>query len=136
MRFSMLLLLLLSSSSSSSCVDPVRDPVLPRKGVLRTQKLKTHLLRTQSSKILPFKPGAGPYVAIYAAPTARDFFLASFYPSGPFTCIFSKTSPEFFLCWLWLTPVPVWAGRISKTGQPAHRYRQLTQVLVLIARGI
>ena len=34
-------------------------------------------------------------------------FLAYFYPSSPFTCIFSKTSPNFFLCWLWLTPVPV-----------------------------
>ena len=30
--------------------------------------------------------------------TARDFFLAYFYPSGPFTCIFSKISPDdFFL---------------------------------------
>ena len=29
-------------------------------------------------------------------PTARDFFLANFYLSGPFTRIFSKTSPEFF----------------------------------------
>ena len=27
-----------------------------------------------------------------------DFFLANFYLSGPFTCIFSKTSPRFFLC--------------------------------------
>ena len=27
--------------------------------------------------------------------TARDFFLAYFYPSDPFTCIFSKTSPDF-----------------------------------------
>ena len=25
-----------------------------------------------------------------------EFFLAYFYPSGPFTCIFSKTSPNFF----------------------------------------
>ena len=31
--------------------------------------------------------------------TAREFFLAYFYPSSPFTCIFSKTSPNFFLCW-------------------------------------
>ena len=34
-------------------------------------------------------------------------FVPYFYPSGPFTCIFSKTSPNFFLRWLWLTPVPV-----------------------------
>ena len=78
-----------------------------RSGELRTQKLKSHLLRTQSSKVLILKPGVGPYMAIYATHTARDFFLAYFYPSGPFTCIFSKTSPDFSLCWLWLTLVPV-----------------------------
>ena len=33
-----------------------------RSGVLRTQKLKTHLLRTQSSKVCPLKPGAGQYI--------------------------------------------------------------------------
>ena len=33
---------------------------------------------------------------------ASLFFLAYFYPSDPFICIFSKTSPDFFLCWLWL----------------------------------
>ena len=27
--------------------------------------------------------------------TARDFFLAYFYPFGPFTCIFSKTPLDF-----------------------------------------
>ena len=39
--------------------------------------------------------------------TGRDFFLANFYPSGPFPCIFFQNSLEFFLCWLWLTPVSV-----------------------------
>ena len=66
----------------------------------QTQKLKSHLVRTQSLNILPLKPGVGQYIAIHATLTARDFFLAYFYPSGPFTCIFSKTSPDFFLCWL------------------------------------
>ena len=46
----------------------------------------------------PLKPGVGQYIAIHATLTARDFFLAYFYPSGPFTCIFSKTSPDFFMC--------------------------------------
>ena len=50
----------------------------------------------------PFKIWVAQYIA-----TARDFFLVYFYPSGPFTCIFSKPLPIFFLCWLWLTPVPV-----------------------------
>ena len=49
-------------------------------------------------KILPLKPGVGQYIATHATPTARGFLLANFYTSGPFTCIFSKTSPEFFLC--------------------------------------
>ena len=40
------------------------------------------------------------YIVMHATLTARDFFLnfANFYPSGLFTCTFSKTSPEFFLC--------------------------------------
>ena len=70
-----------------------------RSGELRTQKLRSHLVRTQSLKVLPFKPGVVQHIAIHAKLTARDFFLAYFYPSSPFTCIFSKTSPNFFLCW-------------------------------------
>ena len=62
---------------------------------LRTQKLRSHLLRTQSSKVLPLKPGVGQYIAMHATSTAKDFFPAYFYPSGQFTCIFSKTSPYF-----------------------------------------
>ena len=70
----------------------------PRSGELRTQKLKSHLMKIQSLKVLPLKPGVGQYIAIHATLTARDSFLASFYPSGPFTCIFPRTPPEFFLC--------------------------------------
>ena len=82
-----------------------------RNGELRTQKLKSHLLRTQSLKVLLYekrgglcvcvcvlKPGVGQYVATHATLTARDFFPADFYPSGPFARISSKTSPEFFPC--------------------------------------
>ena len=72
----------------------------PRSGELRMQKLKSHLVRTQSLNVLPFTPGVGQYMAIHATLTARDFFLAYFYPSCPFTCISSKTSPDFFLCWV------------------------------------
>ena len=42
------------------------------------------------------KPGVGKYIALHTTLTARDFFLACFYPSGPFTCISSITSPDFF----------------------------------------
>ena len=69
--------------------------------------VKSNLVRTQSLNVLPLKPGVGQYIVIHATLAARDFFLAYFYPSGPFTCIFLKTSPDFFLRWLWLTPVSV-----------------------------
>ena len=72
--------------------------LIPRSGKLRMQKLKSHLMGTQSLKVLPLKPGVGQYIAMHATVTARDFFRANFYPSGPFTCIFPKTSPKFFLC--------------------------------------
>ena len=60
--------------------------------------LGCYLTRTQSLKVLPFEAGVDRYIVMHTTPTARDFFLANFYRSGPFTCIFSKTSPEFFLC--------------------------------------
>ena len=56
---------------------------------------KSHLVRTQSLNVLPLKPGVGQYIAIHATLTARDFFLAYFFPSCPFTCFFAKTSPSF-----------------------------------------
>ena len=46
-------------------------------------------------------------IAMYATPTARDFFRANFYPSGPFTRILPPK-----LDWLWLTSVHVWVRRI------------------------
>ena len=36
----------------------------PRGGELRTQKLKSPLLRTQSSKVLPLKPGVDQYLSL------------------------------------------------------------------------
>ena len=63
--------------------------------LLLTPKLKSYLLRTQCLKVHPLKPGVGQYIVIHAMLATRDFFFANFYPSGPFTCIFCKTSPEF-----------------------------------------
>ena len=73
-------------------------------------------MRTQSLNMLPSKPGEGQYIAIHATLTARDFSLAYFYFSGPFTCIFFQTSPEFVFsqCWLLLTLVPVLARKIKQ----------------------
>ena len=101
------------------CLFDLSDPVwltghgnlnhkpLPRSGELRTQKLKSHLVRTQSSNVLRLKPAVGQYIAIHATLTARNFFPTYFYLSSPFTCIFSRPLPMYFLYWLWLTPVPV-----------------------------
>ena len=63
--------------------------LLPRSGEVRTQKSKSHLVRTQNLNVLP------PKLALDATLTAMDFFVADFSLSGPFTCIFSKTSPDF-----------------------------------------
>ena len=76
-------------------MSPVASILLPRSGELRTQKLKFHLVRTQSLNVLPFKPGVGQYTAMHATLTARELFLAYFYPSSPFTCIFPKPLPIF-----------------------------------------
>ena len=62
------------------------------------QKLKFHLLRTQSLKVLTLKPGVGQYIATHAMLPAKDYFLATFYPSSPFASIFSETSSKFLRC--------------------------------------
>ena len=107
----------------------------PHSGELRTQKLKSHLLRTQSLKVLALKPGVRQYIAIYATLTARNFFLANFYPSDPFTFIFfqnlSRAFPVFDVA-----NTGSCVGPQRKVGHPAHRYKQLMQVPVLNARGI
>ena len=53
-----------SPSSSSSSSSPSSSP---RSGELRTQNLKSHLVRTQSLNVLPLKPRVGQYMAIHAA---------------------------------------------------------------------
>ena len=115
--FSLEILNRLHLSNPQACTDTFTSRS-PRSGELRTQKLKSHLVRTQSLNVLPLKPGVSQYIAIHATPTARDFFLAYFYTSGPFTCIFSKPSPNFSLCWLWLTHGSC-VGPQNKLGHPA-----------------
>ena len=83
----------------------------PRSGELRTEKLKSHLLRTQSLKVLPLKPGVGQYIALHATLTARDFFLAYFYSSASFTCIFFQN-----LSWVFCV---FCVGPQNKIGHPA-----------------
>ena len=107
---------------------------LLRSGVLRTQKLKTHLLRSQSSKVLLLKPGAGPYIALHATPTAKDFFLANFLPFRPIHLHlfqnFSRVCPL-----LASADTGFCVIHQNKTGHPVHRYRQLMQIPALSVRG-
>ena len=57
--------------------------------VLWMQKLKTHSFRIHSSKVPPLKPGARQNIAMYASPTASDFFL-------DLISTFLVHSPSFF----------------------------------------
>ena len=63
-------------------------------GELRTQKLKSHLVKTQSLNVLPLKPGVGQYIATHTTLTARDFFLISTFPVHSSTC-FSQNLDVF-----------------------------------------
>ena len=96
----------LSTSPSGQTPSPAPWATTPlgttRGGKLRTQKLKSHLVRAQSLNVLPLKPGVGQCIATHATLTARDFFLAYCYPSCPFTCIFFQNLSRFLLRWLWL----------------------------------
>ena len=68
----------------------------PRSGELRTQTLKSHVVRTQSLKVLPLKPGVDQYIAIHATLTARIFFSLVSFLQVHSPAFFCKTSPEFF----------------------------------------
>ena len=104
-------------------------------GELQTQKLKSHLLRTQSLKVLHLKPGVGQYIAIHAALTARDFFLASFYHFLSIHLHFFQNLSQVFLV-LVVVNTGSCVGPQNKIGHPAHHYRQLMQVPVLSACGL
>ena len=78
---------------------------MPRSGELRTQKLKSNLVRTQSSKVFPLKPGVGQY--IYYSHTClaycQGFLPCLFLPFRYIHLHFFSNLSRFFLCWLWLT---------------------------------
>ena len=112
-----------------------RWPVFrPRCGGLRPQKLKTHLLRTQSSKVLPIKPSSEYSHACF---TYCQGFLpwTNFYPPGPFICIFPKNLFRVFAV-LAMTNIGSCVGPQNKISHPACHSRWLMQVFVLSSRGI
>ena len=62
-------------------------------GGLRTQKLRSHSVENQNSKVLPLKPGVGKYIAMHATTTASST-LPVHSPA------FFQTSPDVLLCFL------------------------------------
>ena len=64
----------------------------PSSGELRMQKLKFHLVRTRGLRRFEAWSRSVYSQTCY---TYCQGFLPYFYPSGPFTCIFFKTSPNF-----------------------------------------
>ena len=101
---------------------------------LRIQKLRTRLLRTQNSKVSPFKPGVGQNIALHASPTTRDFFLEQFLPSQSIHLhYFSKPLPRFPV--LAVVRAAVCVGVQNEIGQPARCHRRLMQVPVVETFG-
>ena len=75
-------------------------------------------MRTQNLNILLLKPGVRHHMAIHVTLTAWNFFLAYFYPSGPFTCIFSQNLSRFFPV-LAVANTGSCVGPQNKIGHPA-----------------
>ena len=66
-----------------------------RCGELRDAEIKVSSGENTELKRSPFKAWGSQHIAIRATLTGRNFFLAYFYPSGPFTSIFPKPLPIF-----------------------------------------
>ena len=89
----------------------------PRSGELRTQKLKSHLVRTQSLNVLPLKPGVSVYShTCYAY--CQGFIPCLFLSFRSIHQHFFQNLSRFLLCWLWLTYGSC-VGPQNKTGHPA-----------------
>ena len=89
----------------------------PRSGELRTQKLKSRLIRTRSLNVLPLKPGVGQHIAhAVLLPGISSLLISTLPIHSP--AFFPKSLPFFFLCWLWLTHVSC-VGPQNKIGHPA-----------------
>ena len=77
-------------------------------GELRTQKLKSHLLGTQSSKVLLFNSLSRSVYSHTCYAYFQGFLLCLFIPFRSIHLHFPKSSPDFFLlCWLLLSPIPM-----------------------------
>ena len=94
---------------------PLRQLQAPRNGSCGRRKSP---VCWEHIKVIPLKLWVGQFIAVHTTLTARDFFGAYFYPSGPFTCIFFQNLSRFLLCWLWLTHGSC-VGPQNEIGYPA-----------------
>ena len=101
--------LVIKISSSTSLI-------APRSGELRTQKLKSYLVRTQSLNVLPLKPGVGQFIAMLRLlPGISSLLISTLLVHSP--AFFFQNIFRFLLCWLWLTHGSC-VGPQNKIGHP------------------
>ena len=74
--------------------DLVHLPVTPQWGAADAE-IKVPSSENTELKRSPFKAWSRSYIAMHATLAPSDFFLAYFYHSGPFICIFPKPLPTF-----------------------------------------
>ena len=87
------------------------------------------------SPILPLKHRVGQSIAMYASPTARNFYLSKFVPPCPFNGIFPKLIlflSCFFPLALSVAIAGCCVGQQNKIGHPPGRNRRLMQIPVLL----
>ena len=94
------------------------SPVLPHSGELRMQKLVLSSENTElkRSPFTAWSRSVYSHTCYAYCQGVLSFLLIS--TPGPFTCIFSKTAPNFSVCWLWLTHGSC-VGPQNKIGHPA-----------------
>ena len=70
-------------------------------------ELTSHLVRTQSLNVFPFKAWRRSVYSNTSYAYCQEFLPRLFLPFHSIHLHFLKTFPDFFLRWLWLTPVAV-----------------------------
>ena len=117
----------LTMAKTGSCVGPhnkIGHPArcfiqtVPRSEELRTQKLKSHLVRTESLNVLPLKPEVGQYIAIHTTllPGISSFLISTLPVHSP--AFFPKPLPIFFPV-LAVADTGTCVGPQNKKGHPA-----------------
>ena len=94
-------------SISGLCCDTAQTTKHPRSWEPRTQKLKVPSGENTELKRSPFKAWSRSIYIHTCYASFQGFLPCLFLPFRSIHLHFSKTSPDFFLCWLWLTLVPV-----------------------------